>query len=118
MVGDGSLRLCGHRALGVQQAIVIRPQSQFDERPRIGNRLRLPAILALQATQGLLGRVVPHARGRALQVALADQRFLDFPGALRIDILLPALAGTVRLFPMLALAGGGMSALRLGRVRG
>lgn len=57
-------------------------QSQLNERPRIGNRFVLPAIVALKAAHGLFAGLVPSPTGFAVQVVLVDQGLLNCLGAL------------------------------------
>jgi hypothetical protein len=81
-------RSTGHRALWIQQMIVARPQPKGDQRARIGNRLRLPAVIGLIAPHGLFTGLIPGSGCFAAQVVLADQRFLDLVSPLGINFLL------------------------------
>ncbi len=88
--------------------IVIRAQSQLDERASVRRGFGLPIIVRLITLHGLLSLVIPHAGGLPRQVVLADQGLLNFQGALWIDFLLSVAIG------------GGLSrllALACGRVR-
>ena len=85
-----------HGTFRVQQMIVARPESEFDEGARVGNRFILPAIVALEFSQRVFGGRVPFSGRLAAQVMLLDQRFLDLLGALGINLLLSALRGLLR----------------------
>ncbi len=88
--------------------IVIRSQSQFDQGARVGRGFGLPIVIGLIALHRLLRRVVPHAGRFPREVVLANQGFLDFQRALRVDLLLSTNAALGGGFPrrLLALAGG------------
>ena len=68
--------------------LVIRAQSQLDERSSVRRGFGLPIIIRLITLHRLLSLVIPHAGRLTRQVVLADQGLLDFQGALRIDFLL------------------------------
>src|SRR5215470_795315 len=69
--------------------LVVRTQSQPNQRARIRHALVLPALVRLITSHRLLSRVVPFSRRLAAQVVLARQRFLDVTAALAINRLLP-----------------------------
>ena len=48
-----------HRRVGIQQARLVGTQTQLDQRPRVRNRLGLPAIGFLETRQGVFGGLVP-----------------------------------------------------------
>ena len=81
---------CGVR---IQQAFVVRPQTQLDQGPRVGSELGLPAVVSLELGQGIFGGLVPNASGLAAEVMLLNQRALDFAGAFLIDRALPVRMG-------------------------
>lgn len=70
--------------------LVVRPEAEADQSPRIRNALVLPALVGLVTTHRLLGRVIPFARRLAAQVVLTNQRFLDLTAALGVNCLLPS----------------------------
>ena len=88
----GALRIRdrGHGALRVQQMVFAGAQPKLDQRPRIGHRFALPAVIGLIAAHGIFTGLVPRARGFSAQVVFADQGFLNRLGALRVDLLLAA----------------------------
>lgn len=91
--------------------IMARSQSQADQSSRIGNGLRLPAMVRLIAAHGGFTRFVPGSRRFSAQVMLANQGFLNFLRPLGIDFLL-----TPR--HLLALAGCRLPALTVVRYCG
>ena len=101
---------------------VIRPQAQFDQGAGIGGDFGLPSVVGLIAGHGGLGARVPFAAGFAGQVFLADEGFLDFSHAFRLDRLLSfafpgAAAGAFALFARacLSLRGRRFARRRTGR---
>ena len=68
--------------------LVIWPQSQLDECASIRRGFGLPVVVRLITLHCLLGLVIPHAGRLSRQVVLADQGFLNFQSALRINLLL------------------------------
>jgi hypothetical protein len=62
----------GHRAFRIQQMIVAGAEPQADERARIGNFLRLPAMVGLVAPHGVFARLVPDSGRLSAQVMLAN----------------------------------------------
>jgi len=70
--------------------VFARSQAQLDQRPRVGDRLALPSVVGLVAPHGLFTGLVPCAGSLALQIMLADQRFLNGLGSFRVDFLLAA----------------------------
>ena len=79
--------------LRVEQALVVRPQPEFNQRPRVGGDLGLPAVVPLVAEHSVLGRLVPRPGRLAGQVMFADERALDLLRALFVDRPLPMGAG-------------------------
>src|SRR5271165_855564 len=77
------------RGLGIQQALVVGTQAQFDQCPRIGRELGLPAVVGLVFGHGVLAGLVPNSGRLAREVMLANQRGLDRAGAFFIDPALP-----------------------------
>src|ERR1019366_9205598 len=73
------------RRLGIQQALMIGSQAQFDQRPRVRRQLGLPAIGRLVAGHGVAGGLVPSAGGPAGKVMLPNEGALDLQGALLVD---------------------------------
>ncbi len=65
-------------------------QAQFDEGPRVGHCLRLPAMVGLIAAQGIFRSLSPFAGGFASEIVLADQRFLNGLRAIGVNLLLSA----------------------------
>lgn len=101
------LRGAGHSTFRIQQMLVIWTQPQFYEGPCIGDSLALPIIVGLISLHSSLRRIVPDTGGFAVQVMLADQRLLNLPRALCIDLLLAAVApvgGCLLRFPVRFLA--------------
>src|SRR5258708_25727583 len=78
----------GHGALGIEQLLGTGPETELDERSRIRNNLRLPAIGGLIAAEGFLGRGVPGTRGFAAEIMRLDQCLLDLLGTPAVDSLL------------------------------
>ncbi len=70
--------------------VFARAQTQLDQRPRVGHRFALPALVGLVATHGLFAGLVPRARSFSAQVVFANQRFLNGLGSLRVNFLLAA----------------------------
>jgi len=77
------------RGVGIQQAFLVWTQTQLDQRARIGQGLRLPAIGFLVLRQRVFGRLVPLAGWLTRKVVLVDQRLLNLAGAPGIDTVLP-----------------------------
>jgi len=69
---------------------VIGPQSQLDQGTSIRRGFRLPIVIRLKTLHCPLGRVIPDSRWFPVEIVLADQSFLNFQGALRINPLLSA----------------------------
>ena len=69
----------------IQQAFVVRTQTELDQGPRIWSELGLPAVVGLELGQRIFGVLVPNARRLAAKVMLLNQRALDLAGALLID---------------------------------
>ena len=67
---------------------MARPESEFDQRAGIGDDLVLPALVGLELAHGRLGSAVPDTSGLAVEVVLADQRFLDLAGTVAGNFLL------------------------------
>ncbi len=86
------LRSAGHRALWIQQVVVIGTQPELDQGACIGNCLALPSIVRLVFLKSLLGSIVPFPGRIAVEVMLTDQRFLNLLCPLGIDLLLPSRA--------------------------
>jgi len=96
------LRTAGHGALGIEQVILARPQAQTDQRPRVGNFLGLPAVIALISPHGVFARLIPRAGRLSAQIMLANQRFLNGASSLRVNLLLtapPGRSSLPRVFP-------------------
>jgi len=70
--------------------IFARAQTQLDQRPRVGHRLALPAVIGLVAAHGIFAGLVPCAGSFTAQVVFADQRCLNRLGTLGVDFLLAA----------------------------
>ncbi len=70
--------------------LFARPQSQLDQRSRVGHGLALPAVICLVAAHGFFASLVPGAGGFSAEVVLADQGFLNSAGPLRVYFLLSA----------------------------
>jgi len=87
------LRAGGHGALGIEQVILARPQAQTDQRARVGNFLGLPAVVALITAHGVFAGLVPGAGRFSREVMLADQRFLNGAGSIRVNFLLTSHPG-------------------------
>ena len=90
--------------------IVTWPEAEADQSARIGNGLRLPAVIGLIAAHRVFTRLVPGSRRRSVQIMLANQGQLNFLGAIGINFLLPArtaLSLAQRGLPRLALARWG-----------
>ncbi len=68
--------------------VLARPQTQLDQRPRVGHFLALPPVIGLVATHSFFTGLVPGARSFARQIMLADQSFLNGLGTLGVDFLL------------------------------
>jgi len=81
-------RLRSHRAFRIQQVIMAWPQTQADQCARIGDRLRLPAVIGLIVAHGVFAGLVPGSGRLAAQVMFANQRFLNLLRPLRINLLL------------------------------
>ena len=103
-----SHRLASHRAFRIQQVLVIRAQSKFDQGARIGSGLGLPIVVSLITLHRLLGRVIPHASRLACQVMLANQSFLNFQRTLRVYLLLSARMTGRRSSRLLSLVSSGV----------
>ena len=82
------IRNGGHGALWIEQVIFAGTQAETDQRPRIGYGLALPSMIRLITAHGLFAGLVPTAVSLSGQVVLADERFLDGLGPLRINFLL------------------------------
>ncbi len=70
--------------------VLARPQTQLDQRPRVGYCLALPSLVGLVAAHSLFAGLVPCARSFPAEVMFADQGFLNGLGSLGIDFLLAA----------------------------
>ena len=70
--------------------VLARPQTQFDQRPRVRHRLALPSIVGLIAAHGRFAGLIPGAGSFSAQIMLADQGFLDGLRSLGINFLLAA----------------------------
>lgn len=77
------------RRVRIDQVGMVGPEAQFDQRARVGNLLRLPAIVGLELLHGRLAARVPRAGGLAIEVVRLDQRRLDLTGPRWVDLLLP-----------------------------
>ena len=84
------LRAGGHGAFGIEQVILAWPQAQTDQSARVGNLLGLPAVVALITAHGVFAGLVPGAGRFSREVMLADQRFLNGAGSIRVNFLLTA----------------------------
>ena len=63
-------------------------EAEFDQRPRVGHFLALPAVIRLIAAHGLFTGLVPGSGGFSAQIVFADQGFLNGLGSFRVDFLL------------------------------
>jgi len=64
-------------------------QPKTDQGARIGNGLALPAMVRLIFAHGIFAGLVPASGGLAfIEIVLADQRLLNFLGAIGINLLL------------------------------
>jgi hypothetical protein len=71
--------------------ILAWPQTKSDESSRIGNRFALPAVIRLKFAHGFFAGLVPSPGSLVrVEIMLANQRLLDFPCAIRINLLLAA----------------------------
>jgi hypothetical protein len=82
------LRPRGHRALRIQQMILIWSQAQADQSASIRNRLRLPAMIRLIFPHCVFAGLIPGSGRFAAQIVLANQSFLDRLRSLRLNLLL------------------------------
>jgi hypothetical protein len=82
-----------HGALGIQQMVLARSQTQFDQRARVRHRLALPAVICLVAAHGLFARLIPGACRFSAHVMLADEGFLNRLRPLGVDFLLSTHTG-------------------------
>ena len=57
--------------------LVIWPQSELDQRSRIGSGLGLPVVIGLIPLHRLLRSIIPYAGRFPRQVVLANQGFLN-----------------------------------------
>ena len=64
---------------------MIRPQAEVDQGAGVRDGLVLPSVIRLVAAHGGLGCVVPFSRGLAIQVMLANERFLNLLRAPGVD---------------------------------
>lgn len=76
------------RAYGPHVLGMVGTESQLDDRARIRGDLGLPSVISLITGHGLLRARVPLAGGRAVKIFFADQRLLNFGGAVVFDFLL------------------------------
>ncbi len=92
VVGTGPVRGASGTVVmalsGFSRWSLLGSQAQLDQRPRVGHRLALPAVIRLVAAHGLFAGLVPRARGFPAQVMLADQGFLNGLGSFGVDFLL------------------------------
>ncbi len=95
-------RIRSHGALRIEQMLVVRSQPQFDQRPRVGSGLALPAVGSLVVLHGFLCSVIPDPGGFSCEIVFANQRLLNLARAFGVDLLLPMFART-RLTGSLAL---------------
>src|SRR5262245_26813481 len=79
-----------HSSLGIEEAFLVGTKAQLDEGARIRDYYALPAIVGLEAFHRFLAGGVPLAGGLAVEVILADQRFLDLARAVGVNLLLAA----------------------------
>src|ERR1019366_975406 len=94
------------RCLGIQQALMIGSQAQFDQRPGIGCELGLPAVGRLVAGHGVAGSLVPSAGRPTAKVMLVNEGVLDLHGALFVDPALTAGTGGTLLAGFARMVGG------------
>jgi len=73
---------CGGGALA---GVLGRPKTELDDGARVGDKLRLPAVIALEFLHGGFGSSVPMTRGLAREVTGFDQRGLDLGGSGIVD---------------------------------
>ena len=57
--------------------IFARPQTQLDQRPRVGDGFDLPAVICLVTPHGFFTGLIPCSGSFSAQVMLANQRFLN-----------------------------------------
>lgn len=76
-LGFWRVRDRGHGAFGIQQVIFARPQTKFDQGPRVGHGLALPSVVGLIAPHSFFTGLVPGAGRGASQIMLADQSLLN-----------------------------------------
>jgi hypothetical protein len=116
-------RLRCHRAFRIQQMLVVRPQTQFNQCPRIWRSLGLPSVVGLILLHRRLRGIVPHTGRFSVEVVFSYQGLLYLERALRINFLLPAMRSPANPFasPTLVDAFGrgltGWGALGFRRVR-
>jgi len=69
--------------------ILAWTQAQADQSARIGNGFALPSVIGLVPAHRVFAGLVPRPGGIAVQIMLADQRFLNRLCACGINLLLP-----------------------------
>ena len=73
---------------GIDGIRVVGTEAKFDESPRIGSDLGLPALIGLEFEHRGLGVAVPFGTRLAAQIMLPDERLLNSCNTLRINGLL------------------------------
>lgn len=81
-------RLRRHRALGIQQVVMVWSEPELDQRSRIRRGLALPAIVGLIFLHRRLRCAVPLSGSFSAQVVFFNERLLDLRRPLCIDFLL------------------------------
>lgn len=82
----------GHGAFRIQQMLMVRTQSEFNESTGIRRCLGLPAVIGLVLLHSSLRRVVPDTGRLSIEIVLANEGCLYLQGALRVDSLLPTMS--------------------------
>src|ERR1019366_5549062 len=96
------------RCFGIQQALMIGSQSQFDQRTRVGCQFGLPAIGRLVAGHGVAGSLVRSAGRPTAKVMFPNEGALDLHGALLVDPALAVRAGSALPVGFPGMMGGRM----------
>jgi len=108
---------CSHRTFWIEQVVVAWAETEANERSRVRNFFRLPAVIRLIAAHGVFGLLVPGPRRIPAQVMLADQRLLNRFGALWFDLLLTSGQLFARSFSGNAVLAAAQRCRRSGRFR-
>src|SRR4029079_13723545 len=61
-----------HRAIGIEQVVVVRPETELDQGARIRNGLALPTIVGLKFFHSLLRLLIPYASRFRVEVVFPN----------------------------------------------